>query len=369
MILEWGIEAMRKSHRYTILAGVAAMLAFGFQNCANPKFTETKLDASSSGDPRDGGDDGGASFISKTKSVVVDNVSKIDVLVVIDNSGSMAPEQKNMSDRFGSFIDKIDSLDWRIAVTTTDMQGGKVDLKDKFDGQLLPISGLTGRYFLQSSDGKAAAQTSFGATVQRSEEGSGYEQGVAATYRSVERSMITGDANGGFYRSDAALAIVVVSDADETGLNNNNGNLTSKSVPANLVSLVSNRWPGKPFIFNAIIVQSGDSACKGDKVNNNENYGVNYEKTAALTGGITGTVCATDYSTQLGDIGTGLGKVVRSVSLDCAPVDSDNNGKINLEVTVGGVSTTSFTVSGSLVTFNTAIPKGKIDFSYTCKSK
>jgi hypothetical protein len=363
----WGIEAMRKSHRYTILAGVAAMLAFGFQNCANPKFTESKVDASSSGDPRDPSEDGGGSYVSKSKSVVVDDISKIDVLVVVDNSGSMAPEQKNMGDRFGSFINKIDSLDWRVAVTTTDMQGGKTELKDKYDGQLLPISGLSGRYFLDSATDKAVAQQYFSATVQRPEEGSGYEQGVAATYRSIERSLVTGDANGGFYRSDAALAIVLVSDADETGSNNKQENLTSKSVPANLVTLVSNRWPGKPFIFNSIVVKSGDTACKA--VSGNEGYGVNYEKAASLTGGLVGSVCATDYSTQLDDIGTGLGKVVRSVSLDCAPVDSDGDGKIDLGVKIQGVSTTAFTVSGSLVTFNTALPKGKVDFTYVCKSK
>ena len=356
---------MRKSHRYTILAGVAAMLAFGFQNCANPKFTESKLDAGSSGDPRDpGGDDGGGSYVSKSKSVVVADVSAIDVLVVVDNSGSMAPEQKNMGDRFGSFINKINSLDWRVAVITTDMQGGKTELKDKFDGQLLPISGLNGRYFLDSKTDKAIAQTSFSATVQRTEEGSGYEQGVAATYRSIERSLVTGDANGGFYRSDAALAVVLVSDADETGRDNKAANLTSKSVPANLVSLVSNRWPGKPFIFNSIVVKSGDTACKA--VSGNEGYGVNYEKAASLTGGIVGSVCATDYSTQLDDIGTGLGKVVRSVSLDCAPVDSDGDGKVDLTVSVQGVS---YTVSGSLVTFSTALPKGKVDFNYTCIQK
>lgn len=355
---------MRKSHRYTILAGIAAMLAFGFQNCANPKFTESKLDAGSSGDPRDPGDEGGGSYVSKSKSVVVADVSAIDVLVVVDNSGSMAPEQKNMGDRFGSFINKINSLDWRVAVITTDMQGGKTELKDKYDGQLLPVSGLNGRYFLDSKTDQSIAQASFSGTVQRSESGSGYEQGVAAAYRSIERSMLTGDANNGFYRSDAALAIVLVSDADETGADNKSSNLTSKSVPANLVSLVSNRWPGKPFIFNSIVVKSGDTACKG--VSGNEGYGLNYEKAAALTGGIVGSVCEADYSTQLGDIGTGLGKVVRSVSLDCAPVDSDGDGKVDLTVSVQGVS---YTVSGSLVTFSQALPKGKVDFSYTCIQK
>lgn len=358
---------MRKSHRYTVLASVAAMLAFGFQNCANPKFTETKLDAGSAGDPIDHGDDGGGPYVLKTKNVVVNDISAIDVLVVVDNSGSMAPEQKNMGDRFGNFISKIDSLDWRVAVITTDMQGGKTELQDKFDGKLLPIDGLSGRYFLDSQTDKAVAQARFSATVQRKESGSGYEQGVAATYRSIERSMLTGDANNSFYRSDAALAIVLVSDADETGKDNKSSNLTSKNMPASLVSLVSNRWPGKPFIFNSIVVKSDDRVCKN--VSGNEGYGVNYEKAANLTGGIIGSVCAEDYATQLDDIGEGLGKVVRSVSLDCAPVDSNGDGQVELTVKIQGVSTSAFTVSGSLVTFNSALPQGSVDFAYTCKEK
>lgn len=360
---------MRKSHRYTLLAGVAGMLAFGFQNCANPKFSETQLESlSSSGDPRDpGGDDESGSYTSKVKSIVISDISKIDVLIVVDNSGSMAPEQKNMGDRFGSFIDKIESLDWRVAVTTTDMHPSNANV-DKADGKLLPISGLSNRYFLDSSkDSKVDAQRYFSATVQRSESGSGYEQGLAATYRSVERSLVTGDANGGFYRSDAALAVVVVSDADETGYQNRAANLTSKSVPENLVSMVSNRWPGKPFIFNAIVVQSGDTACKA--VSGNEDYGKTYEKMSGLTSGVVGSVCAENYADQLASIGSGLSKVVRSVSLDCAPVDSNGDGKIDLAVSISGVATTAFTVSGSLVTFDNALPQGKVDFSYTCKQK
>ena len=114
------------------------------------------------------------------------------------------------------------------------------------------------------------------------------------------------------------------------------------------------------------MVQSGDSVCKNDPVNNNEDYGVTYEKLVGLTGGVVGSVCATDYSTQLGTIGAGLEKIVRSVSLDCAPVDANKDGVVDLAVTIDGVSTTAFTVSGSLVTFSSNL-KGKVAFTYTCK--
>ncbi|MER2559074.1 MAG: vWA domain-containing protein [Myxococcaceae bacterium] len=57
--------------------------------------------------------------------------SKIDVLWVVDNSGSMAPRQENLARNFGSFIDLFtrSSIDYRIAVTTTDIFKDKGALK------------------------------------------------------------------------------------------------------------------------------------------------------------------------------------------------------------------------------------------------
>jgi len=49
--------------------------------------------------------------------------SKIDVLWVIDDSGSMAPRQENLARNFAAFVDEFTkgSIDYRLAVTTTDI--------------------------------------------------------------------------------------------------------------------------------------------------------------------------------------------------------------------------------------------------------
>ncbi len=51
------------------------------------------------------------------------SASQVDVLWVIDNSGSMAPRQENLAKNFQSFIDVFakGSIDFRIGVTTTDI--------------------------------------------------------------------------------------------------------------------------------------------------------------------------------------------------------------------------------------------------------
>jgi hypothetical protein len=47
---------------------------------------------------------------------------KLDILVVIDNSGSMGEEQRNMTDSFPLLVNGLDAagVDWRLAVTTSD---------------------------------------------------------------------------------------------------------------------------------------------------------------------------------------------------------------------------------------------------------
>jgi hypothetical protein len=57
--------------------------------------------------------------------VPLDVNKKVDVLVVIDNSGSMGEEQANLAANFGPFIETLEErgADYRIAVTTTDLGG------------------------------------------------------------------------------------------------------------------------------------------------------------------------------------------------------------------------------------------------------
>src|SRR4051812_27663931 len=51
------------------------------------------------------------------------SASHIDVLWVVDNSGSMAPRQENLAKNFQSFMDVFvkSGIDFRLAVTTTDV--------------------------------------------------------------------------------------------------------------------------------------------------------------------------------------------------------------------------------------------------------
>src|SRR5690606_4781259 len=116
-----------------------------------------------------------------------------DILIVIDNSGSMEYEQRNMAQRVSNFLSILQGLDWRIAVTTTDPTSTSKTNSDKTqpskvsDGLFLPIAGLNNQFYIDSTMNPVEAQTRLGNTLQRPETGSGSEQAINATYRVIER--------------------------------------------------------------------------------------------------------------------------------------------------------------------------------------
>jgi len=115
----------------------------------------------------------------------------LDVLWVIDNSGSMMQFQTNLSANIGSFMTAFISTgaDYRMAVITTDrstfstiIDPGHLDPEGALSG--LVVTGVTG---------------------------SGYEKGIEMAYNSLSDSSAAGP-GGAFLREDAKLIVIFVSD-------------------------------------------------------------------------------------------------------------------------------------------------------------
>lgn len=53
-----------------------------------------------------------------TPSVDIDR--KLDILLVVDNSGSMLDEQENLAGKLDRLLEEVKNSDWQIAITTTD---------------------------------------------------------------------------------------------------------------------------------------------------------------------------------------------------------------------------------------------------------
>ncbi|MBX3019336.1 MAG: VWA domain-containing protein [Bdellovibrionaceae bacterium] len=314
---------------------------------------------------------------------------KVDVLVVIDISGSMDTERKNLGARFGSFLSKLKDaqLNWRVGVITTSLRCAdeKKDCKTapvhEVDGHLHNFVGMpTGTYFLDSSMNFANAQTAFENTLKFTkvtESGgkyydgnlgyiSGYEQGIGSAYVAVTRGTsnpaewtATSSVRArNFFRSDAALSVLVVSDADETPSNGTK----DWNKPDSLINLVKTKWPSKSFSFHSIIVKAGDSGCLAK--DGNESHGITYADLSKKTGGIVGNVCESDYGNQLGSMGQETLDQIRSINLDCNPVAK--TGSPAPEIKLNGNVLTGYNLSGRRLTFGTTLPPAQYELSYDC---
>ncbi len=362
--------------RYIMVGALSILMISIFQNCGQPGSIAvasdkviTDLDDNASPPVAPLPPVPGYRDFSKTVNVNASS-NKVDVLVVVDNSGSMSAEQKNMGARFDSFISRLNGLDWQVGITTTDVQTDNTNSEVK-DGRLIKFDAFN-RHVIRSTDDIAAAKASFAATVQRPVgEGSGNEQGVKATYRAIERAQLANGTNTGFIRDGAALSVILVSDADETVNGNQTAGqeatFTEQNRTENLIAFINAQYPHKTFKFNSIIVRDNDLACLELAGSGNEGYGRNYQKLTNATSGILGSVCETDYAGQLSIIGDNTSETVRSVTLDCNPVDSDNKNGVDLIVkNAANQVLTNYTLAGRMITFSQPLAIGSYSITYRC---
>jgi hypothetical protein len=159
---------------------------------------------------------------------------KIDILWVVDNSGSMASSQANLTANFRSFVAKFESLnyDFRMAVTTTEAWRGKYSQigatvidKEKMlrwqvgDPNVSPVVRIIDRE-------TAGLDQVFVKNATTGITGSGDERAFESLEAALKYS-----ANQDFRRSDAYLAVIVVSDEDDFSVvyNSENPSLSSAS--------------------------------------------------------------------------------------------------------------------------------------------
>lgn len=136
---------------------------------------------------------------------------KIDILWVIDNSGSMSTSQTNLGNNFRSFINKfIDrDLDYRIAVTTTDAYWGKYTGSTSNSRIKDGTSKLKSGYFVIDKN-TINIDDVFLTNIMQGTNGNGDERAFSSFEETLNNNL-----NADFRRPDAFLAIIIVSDEDD----------------------------------------------------------------------------------------------------------------------------------------------------------
>lgn len=152
--------------------------------------------------------------------------TKLDVLFVIDNSGSMGEEQANLAANFPMFISVLDAsgLDYRVAVTTTARDyhyamsfpvGGSIPMNtgDGDDGAMLqPASCNMTRRWIEKNDADKA--TTFSCVANVGTSGNSDEMPLGAMRDAFEDRMAD-NTNAGFRRPDALLGVVFLTDEED----------------------------------------------------------------------------------------------------------------------------------------------------------
>ncbi len=299
--------------------------------------------------------------------------NQADILFVIDNSISMAEEQAEMGRRISHFFSRLQNLDWKVGIITTDPYAldPQTQIANPYaDGSLLQFPDSS--YWLDSSLSLNQARSLFAQTIQRDEEGNGHERGIRNTYRAIERSLQP-EANSAnrrlheFFRDRASLSVVLISDENETLLDGV-GNLLPegfKSEGTNLVDFVSQTWGSyKKFQYNSVVVLPGDYDCLGQY----ESFGEAYIELSELTGGAVENICAADYTGALRNIAAGVINLQKVYSLQCQPFDNDGDGFADFNVTKvsNSGSIPSFQVVGDKVEFERPLTPGNYKFEYSC---
>jgi hypothetical protein len=201
---------------------------------------------------------------------------KIDILIVIDNSGSMEEEQISMAEKFEDLISDLNEVDWQINIITTDNTCKRLpELPLKPDTpDLMPL---------------------FQKAIRAGTDGSGYERGLRIAMDHLKGAC---SADPDWIREKSDLAIVIVSDEDEDS---------------------SSRYHLKHDLFLDDLEALGYVLGKDAKVHgiighpsvpcpNVEAPGVTYAAAIQGGGGLWGSICAPDYSPTLSAISRDMRK-------------------------------------------------------------
>lgn len=167
-----------------------------------------------------------------------DECQKMDIVFVVDDSGSMKEEQSNLAANFPKFVKIIDDfktksgskVDYRLAVTTTGRDINytiqppiagfppMAQSEKGENGKFRNGCGLTKRW-VEKADGDVASK--FSCIAQAGTGGPSIEMPLEALKLAFNDRMSDGT-NKGFLRDDALLATVILTDEDDCSRSDNN---------------------------------------------------------------------------------------------------------------------------------------------------
>jgi len=265
----------------------------------------------------------GTTRTDNTDQFIQDVRGKVDVLFVVDNSGSMTEEQTSLSRNFAAFMTAAQALgvDYHIGVTTTGLEpspGGWTQCpggaQGGENGRLFPVDNSTPRIITPDTPDAASV---FATNVQV---GICHwnERGLGAAYRALSAPLVNSaddpttalpnDGNLGFLRDDAKLAIIFISDEDDSS------DQTVDFYESFLLG-VKNGDRGM-LAISAIVGPLDLSTCPTAS-----GSGTRYISLTQKLGGIVESICTPDWAASLTNLSSNAFGARRQFPLSAAPAD------------------------------------------------
>ncbi len=290
--------------------GAAFTLATGEEKAVEVGFTpnawvDYEIDIEiTSNDPDEGALDvptagTGAENTSYEQTFTQEYFDEVDVLWVVDNSCSMGEELQQVRDNFASFVGEFVNLglDYHLAVVTTDMDNPTHS--GRIQGSVVTPA---------SSD----PETEFLTYIDQGSSGSGSERGFDATQAALTEPLLSG-ANAGFFRDDAALAVIVVSDE------NDQSGVSSSSFASWMLGLKSD---SSMVSFSAICGDRGLGCLEWVGTDTLQaNGGDAYIDVTEDTDGFFASICTSDYDEALQHLSLTAAGMTVSFLLDREPAN------------------------------------------------
>ena len=298
--------------------------------------------------------------------------NKVDILMVVDDSNSMAPENTKLAEKLQGFVSELTTsgIDWQMCATVTRAQdvGNNGTYYWGASRNWVNYVGSPAWILKAGAADPYAIFTSTIAAIGAGWAGTDDERAIRAAWQHIDYA----DYNN-CYRADASIAVIAISDEDERSIGGNPANefypgemkyLEFEDQPEALVNKVRQEFGiNKRFTFNSIIVKPGDSTCLAaqDAGGAKSHYGYKYRDLSQLTAGATTSICGANYSSNLNFFRDRIVNTLASIPLECAPV-----GVINVSVTPSMGAFATSIVNNNLV-FNPAIPAGRtVRLEYQC---
>ena len=276
--------------------------------------------------------DQGHPAISLTETFNTDlSYGAIDILVVVDNSGSMGNEQAKLAPQLASLLTYVDHASWQVSVITT-------DARNKECGSLIK-KGDPGYIDAFKQDINDAGTR-----------GSGNERGFYQAMHGLSCKM----SNKDWLQPNSAVAVLIVSDEDNCSRGCTNAAEGTNSLKNFLATL---RPSGSTGVFGIIDVpdQNGKSTCSTAY-----NVSRQYQAEIVATGGTSGSICDNSYAPTLQAISSKISTLLKKeFRLMETPVPG------SLSVTIDGQPYNDYMLSGKSLVLGGNPPKNKkVEVSY-----